>query len=501
MSRSVTIPAPVGGWNAIDALESMKPEDAIELENFLPRSRDIELRKGCTVQSISMGTGPVSALAEWSGEDGTRRLIACANGNIYNATAVGVAATSLASGFTSNRWQSTMFAGKLILCNGADQPQQYSSSAGLTAANYTGITDDAVFIQPNVYNSRLYFVEKVSTSIWYGGVAAITGAVTELDVGDQLKKGGSIIYAGSWTSDKGSGIQDLFVIVTTMGEVLIYSGSYPGGSDWGKVGRFYIADPLGVRAVVNLGADLAILTEDGIELFSSLLTDGTETGLRPGKVTQRINDKFREAAQSYKANVGWSAITYPREQLAIVNIPLASNTQSEQYIMNIQTGAWSKITGWNAVSWTIYNSYLFFGGPDGQVYQAFNGNSDNGDYIYASGKIAFNDLGAKNANKQLTLIKPLIMADAEVAIDVGADVDFATMPWSAKVQSVGSGGSAWDSATWDEAYWDEVLMPHHQWYGLTGLGEYASIKFGGEFKSVNCRIASFIVLYEPGWPL
>ena len=46
VSGSQSFPAPVGGWNARDALAEMKPTDAIYLDNWFPRTSYVEIRGG-----------------------------------------------------------------------------------------------------------------------------------------------------------------------------------------------------------------------------------------------------------------------------------------------------------------------------------------------------------------------------------------------------------------------------------------------------------------------
>ena len=46
-------PAPWGGWNARGNLANMKPEEALQMDNIVPGSQDVSIRKGC----ISWATG------------------------------------------------------------------------------------------------------------------------------------------------------------------------------------------------------------------------------------------------------------------------------------------------------------------------------------------------------------------------------------------------------------------------------------------------------------
>lgn len=52
-----TQPAPTGGWNTRDSLQSMPPQDAVKLENWFPEADRVAVRDGYT----SHGTGAVQA--------------------------------------------------------------------------------------------------------------------------------------------------------------------------------------------------------------------------------------------------------------------------------------------------------------------------------------------------------------------------------------------------------------------------------------------------------
>ena len=105
---SQSLPAPVGGWNARDPLESMPVTDAVTLTNVFPSTRTVDLRKGYREHADGMGSGAVETIVEHVDGDGTKYLLAAANSNIYDATTFGGSATSEGSGFTNNRWQTVL---------------------------------------------------------------------------------------------------------------------------------------------------------------------------------------------------------------------------------------------------------------------------------------------------------------------------------------------------------------------------------------------------------
>jgi hypothetical protein len=503
-SKNILFPAPIGGWNPTASLFSMSEFEATLLENFIPRAKYIELRKGYSLHSKDNSTAAIETVTQYSGSLGNKVLVTCAGGKIYNATAgAGVSATSLGTGFTEDRWSTIMFKDKLIFVNGTDQPQQYDPTGGLAAANYTGITDDAVLQYVSVYNQRLYFVEKNSTSIWYPSAGSITGAVTELDIGDQLRKGGNVLYAGTWSGDTGSGITDLFVIVTSEGEILLYGGSYPGGADWSKVGRFTIGKVLGNRAVKNVGSDLIFITEFGVERLTELLQRGNDTTVNLGGVSSKINEELAKAAFSYGTNHGWEIGYSHKEQLLLINVPTATNSSSYQYVVNMLTGSWAKITGWTATSLGEYGGDIYFGSLAGNLFKAFDSKSDNGDYIHAAIRTAFSALGQSSKKKMCHLVKPIVMSDAAINFEVSIHTDYQDDDGAVSSITVsGDAGSAWETATWNTSFWANA-NPRvvKQYYKTNGLGHVLAVKAKGQFKNVSFHISAFALVYQEGGSL
>lgn len=133
----ITIPAPTGGWNAVSALSSMPPNDAIRLDNLIPSANDVRSRNGYSGHTTSALTNAHS-LVSYPGA--SPKLLLGANGNIYDITASG-AGTDLTSGlaaFANNKWYPNHFKDKVVFCNAADHPLEYDGS---TVAQMSLTTD------------------------------------------------------------------------------------------------------------------------------------------------------------------------------------------------------------------------------------------------------------------------------------------------------------------------------------------------------------------------
>src|SRR5688500_11248610 len=125
MPGSATIPAPTGGWNARDALENMAPTDAVDLVNWIPGNGVLTGRGGSRTVMQDLGSS-VGTLIPYEGDTATK-LLAAIGGEIADVTGF-VSATTLASGFTSNRWQYASFDNSMVLVNGLNAAQVYDGT-------------------------------------------------------------------------------------------------------------------------------------------------------------------------------------------------------------------------------------------------------------------------------------------------------------------------------------------------------------------------------------
>jgi hypothetical protein len=493
IAQDQILPAPIQGLNLNDALSNMPPMQAYVLDNLFPQKTYLSLRNGFASHATAMGSGVVGTVAEYA-NGATRKLLAGANGRIYDASSAG-AGSSLASGFTSNYWQTIMQGGKLLLYNGADTPQQYDG-ATVSAATYTGISTPANLIQVTQYRSRLYLVEKNFLGFYYGGVNSVTGALTRINLDTVFRRGGSVLWVATFTRDAGDGQDDLFVVASDNNEMLIYEGAYPDDPSWNRIGLFQVPQLLGRRSFVRLGSDLLLLTSAGVIPLTSVMQMGTTVNENQ-KLTNLINQQFPSLAKTYGANDGWSMAVYSQGEYMLINVPINPSVQSIQYVVNLQTGAWCRFTNQNANSWAVYNSSLYFGGMDGVVYKADTGGTDNGSPITFEMRQAYNLFNSQD-NKLFSGIQPIIVADSSVSLNIDIDVDFQNAPYSNTVTTTQSDASPWDTSPWDTTPWAGDANLFRDWYTVGAYGVYGSVRMKGSVSNVEMSISSFKVLFENG---
>ena len=498
INQSVSIPAPIGGWNARDPLDLMPETDAIELVNILPGPTTATFRNGFRVQATGLGSGAVETVAEYSAANGSRKLIGFANNKIYDASTVGGAATDITAGsaITSNKWQTVNFRNNLIAVNGADQPRIYDG-ATVADVSYTnaGLPDDNALVHISVYKSRLYLVAINTFKIYYAALNATNGATTELDLASEFRLGGYIQWAGSWSRDTGSGATDLFIVVSNMGEILAYEGDNPGAANWVRVGRFYTPIPLGRRSFGFIGPDQLIIHQNGVQPFSGLLQLG-QISEGTASISDKIRNVFTAAGRDYGTNFGWQILYYPRGKYLLINVPVSQGIQSEQYVMNMLNGAWCRFTGMNASSWTLFNEKPYFGGFDGKIYEADYMDDDNGNLIDFKLRTAFNYLGDRESIKRFLMARPIITTNASITFNFGIDVDFGDVAPTGSLVSSGGSQTAWGSA-WGSP-WAGGARINKNWVVTNGIGRNVSCRLQGSTKDVSFDVSSINIISEAG---
>ena len=342
VSVGQSIPAPIGGWDAYNPLAAMPIENAVILDNWIPRAGYVEMRRGHVQQAGGFANGGVEALMAYRGTTSGDKLFAASGGAIYDVTTAGPIGAAVVSGLKSNRWNYLNFANAassawLIACNGQDTPVSYDGSSwaplSLTSTGVPAIAPTGLF---NVFShkGRLHFLEKGTLQVWYPAAGAIQGACGLLDLSSVFSKGGRLICGGTWSAPTGLTMDDFACYVTDQGQVAIYQGTDPSNAaDWALIGVFDFGPPLGPKALLKFGGDLSLVTTDGVIPFSQALKlDRAQQN--QVALTAKILNAFSAAVKNYGANFGWQGVLYPGAtpssdvspsggSLGIFNVPVA----------------------------------------------------------------------------------------------------------------------------------------------------------------------------------
>lgn len=516
------IPAPIGGWNARDPLPDMKPTDAVILENFIPGTGGVALRGG-TVTRNTGAPGAINSLLRYFPATGAQRLFAASAGGFYDATSGGPFAAPMVSGLNSDKWQAVMFstpAGSfLVAASGQDTPQIFNGTAWgamtiATSQGYAYPLDPTKLMAPAVFGNRLWFVERGSLRVWYlplyaiqapgvdgsgarvpaGGTAESTTCALVLDLSATFGLGGSLIAMADWTRDGGTGSNDYGVLITSAGQVGIYTGTNPNDpSSFALYGIFRIPPPIGTRCVLRAGADLAILTQTGALPLSSILSL-SQSEVDEVALTDKIRGAFKGAYAQSPAATGWEMAEYPMGALLIVNVPQPGGAM-QQYVMNVLTSAWCNFTGLPATTFSLLGDNLVFGTADGRIVQYDAGSQDDGQPISAlalPAYSAFKTFGRKRFVRARALYTGALGYRPALKLVTDYDVIRYLLPQG----PIPAAGAPWGSAWGTD--WGPQQGSSARWQTIRGLAQSVASVLVNVVSNNPFRLDHIDVAYEPG---
>jgi hypothetical protein len=494
-------PAPVGGWNAKDALANMPMTDAVRMVNWWPQPSFVKVRHGYTKFATGFPSQVESILAY---QGGTPKLFGCAGGKIYDATAGGAIGAAAVSGLSNNRWQYVNFTttgGTRYICcfNGVDNPQYWDGSnwisiTGVSTPAITGVTTSTL-INAAVHKSRLWMIQANSLKAWYLPVGTVGGAAGLFDLGSVFRYGGKLLDVDCYSADTGIGLDDHLVFSTDQGEIAVYKGTdVTDATKWALVGVYNTGGALGNRALMKYGGDLLIISQYGLLPVSSLLQSVViETAQT---LTDKIQDAISTATTSYGSNFGWQTLSYQNQNMLILNVP-TSTTTFEQYVMNTITGSWARFTGWNAAVWELYQNLAYFGGVD-FIGQGWSGFDDAGTPISTELKTAFDYFNSPGQLKQFVMVRPVFSISGSLGVTYGINTDYDDTDIPTISNYSAPPLATWDNALWDTGLWAPDSVTLKSWQFASGLGYAGALKMKTTSSGGDIQLSAVDYLFAPG---
>jgi hypothetical protein len=489
----------VGGLNDRNSFVEQKPNEAVVLENWFPYTSYVGIRKGSRDHVTGLPT-TIETLVEYAGETGDVKLFAAAGTAIYDVTNEGVVGLPVVTGMTNARWQETMITTPggsfLVMVNGADVPQVYNGSAW-SAASITGVTA-ANLIHVCLFKNRLIFVEKNSVEFHYLPVQSIGGAAVAFPLGAVFRKGGFINAIYTWTLDAGQGSDDHLVVISSKGEVAVYSGTDPSSaSAWSLVGVFSLGVPLGRRCGIKYGGDLLINCVEGVmpltRSLQSVTTDSTVA------ITDKIQNSVSEAADEYASNFGWQLCLFEDLNMVILNVP-EGNGANFQYVQNTITGSWAKFTGWNATCWLHSLNGLYFSSGT-KIVRAWVGHLDNQSEIFSDVILSFQYFGDKAANKYFTMVKPYLFSTGTPSIKYGLCPDFNFIEPQGDFNFSTAQGMTWGQMVWgsDSMIWgNDFRQISGGWHTVGAVANTAALRMKIQNNGADVRFNNVSYVFNHG---
>jgi hypothetical protein len=493
-SLLTTLPAPVGGLNARDALASMPPTQAVIMENFFPSSAGCPVRKGWFKYYYDI-PGSVETIIKYNAPDGTEKIFAAAGGDFIDVSNGGAydSGDIVATGFANDRWQYTQLANLAgdftVAVNGADIPQYYDGAAWaaltLTAdpVLYPDF-DPTTLVQVTQMHRRLWFTEKDSTRVWYLPTDVVQGEVKLFDLGEVFPLGGYMQVCLSWAVDSGAGMDDQSVFISSKGNVAVFAGFDPDDvTTFTLVGVYAVGATVGRRCAAPYGSDVLILTENGVVTLTSILAQSKMLMQPP--LTDIIQHQLSALVNEFNSEFGWDLFTSARYNQLYLNIP--DPVAKYQYVMNTILNAWCVFTGYNALCWENFYEEPVFGSPGsggeanvsyvGRAWTGFVDDPDPdtniGTSIQTKCLQAFNYFGSP-VQKNWSLARPVFLSDAEPASIVAFNTDFEIVENDLPLPPFQNTGLSflWDAddALWDSAIWAGQARSWKRWFGLNNIG-------------------------------
>ncbi len=524
----IPLPAPIKGQNTTTVAPKLEPEEAISMVNWFPEPKFVRLRDGVSAfTSTAIGTSKdIPSLFTFVNEGGTSvKLIAGANSSIMNVTTSTPAAITLPGGYTitNDIWDTASFVDSggnsyTVMCNGTNTPLMYNGTS-LAVSAWTGITQTKLKA-PLSYKGRLYFIEKDSLSIWYGGTGVsgtTSSALSELNLGSIFSLSGKIIWHGSWSYDFGNGLNEYYAVVTSEGELLTYRGDYPGDTEWSLLSRGVMARPIGYRSFAKYGNDVLILCEDGeIYVLSSIIQKNwTSIAINIGREIKSLAGNVSDALRER-----WSLFISQRQNKIYVVCPKNINassvvTSTKIYVGNLATRTagyipWCEYFGTPILSMASMQGDIYFGGVDGYI-----GTMEKGlryDYVYVNGTLTKRAIytklrtspqrlnGDTRGNVQCLAARPLFVGSGAVKYNIGAELDMGVNA----VLSVDSEtedsvvGAIWDESVWNTTRWDSVSLVSKKWRRIYGCGAFVNLRIEGSFMDAVVQLAEISLSVKNG---
>lgn len=473
------LPPPVGGIYKQAAISERDPIYADDLVNCDALADIIKSRLGSDLYSYNIGTSnyrEVQNLFYFPIYGGNRFIAYQSNdGNFFDILGGGASPTNITGSITplvnSFYSSSTIFVDQLFLA-----PADYNGGGNqdILALGPTGNVYYPDFVGPygedklldfvTAYKGRLYFNQTDSLYIWYGDLNQIAGptpALTSYYIGPFVSRGGTLAILGSLNTTQDISVENLFCAITWQGELLVFQGLYPGDSTWALVGKYNMPPPISQRAVGYYNNSMVVLTKQGLLPLSNVVNNIREgSGGTYKTLTYPINDFLNTELAPDNGFFSSININEAANKL-IINYNTTGSAfnngwRSRQFIMNLQTGAWSRWTALQACQWANIGEELYFGSLLGKVIKA---NTYGQDYdpidsntypIGSSSEVMdfvkimlnFNYLGDRIKKKLIRFLRPLIeySAGSGGLFKFGINEDF---------NDTGFGSSALNTFTFD----------------------------------------------------
>lgn len=520
-TKSVPVPAPQKGVNAVDGLAGkMSPEEAIFMFNMSPAQYGVRVRTGFKEYAVSVDADGVRTLIPYTGSASANdKLFATGKAGFYDISAsvtgpavlLAFPVVSDTSGF--GIWTGfTTLAGQFSLYTDEQNGYYVYTEGGVWAkvalgagpTQVSGI-DPALFAGVTIYKSKAWFVEKGSSRAWYLPTGSVFGAATAFNFGNKFKKGGTLEMLFNWTVDGGEGIDDYLVAVSSGGDVVVYKGDDPASAtDFNQRGVWFIGPPpVGRRISGRLGGELYLLSAYGLLPMSDLVS-GQLTQMEQIYLTRKITPLVNLEMAATREVRGWEVKLVPKENVLIVSVPKRDAFPFTQFAQSTNNQGWSVYRDLPYLTGEEWHSTFFIAAENGNVY-TLQGNKDNvnlaettSDLISWSVLQSFSDVGEPGLYHKPEYVRPVFIADQVPAytIEVRFDYNLSDV-FGAAVPGATTAGTLWDIGVWDLSLWGGDFITSDNPQGASGIGRAMAVGINGQ-SGAETVLIRYDLMFQTG---
>ncbi len=389
---------------------------------------------------------------------------------------------------------------EIIATGGGGSATSNIPSGAVAVPAVTGAdTDDFSHIW--LFKSRVFVVKKNSLIAYALPVDSIGGAVTTISLQGVFKLGGKLLFGATWSQDAGDGMDDFCVFVSDQGEIAVYQGTDPSSaSAWYLSGVYAMARPIHKNAHMKAGGNLLIATRDGFVPISSAVQKD-----RAAMVLDAVSRPIQPTWQNYVTTRDgkWVVCKWTAKNYAIIGFPADSEGSHANFVVNLQTGAWSRFTGWNIRCAIEFGDELYLGTSDGKVTKAEGIGNDMDSPYYCTYVGLYERLGSVAQEKVAHMARATWIATTTFTFKLGFAFNYTASLDAYPNSPAESITDLWDVGEWDVAVWDGtgVESVTVDWQSVAGRGFVVApvmqMTFGGDTVP-DVQLVSTDLLYETG---
>lgn len=327
------------------------------------------------------------------------------------------------------------------------------------------------------HKNRMWFLQKDSLTAWYLDVDQISGELTAFPLGGVIGKGGSLTFGATWSQDVGDGLNALCAFVSSEGEAAVYQGSNPSSAaDWGIVGVYQTGKPMGAKAHVQMGGDIAMAADVAfVPLSQALRTEYSK--LAENSLSSPIEALWPEEVAK-RGGTPWHCALWTARQMVVVGLPTVESQPPAMLVMNSRTGKWATFTNWGSTCLHVFNDRLFIGDTLGRVYEANVTGLDDGAPYTSTYLPSFDQLDVPG-HKTVYMARAVMRGPYTVREQVTTFTDYSMRLPAAPAATQVSAPGVWGDpgSIWGQFNWGSISAKDVQqsWRNQFGTGEVVSV--------------------------